>query len=175
MPKPEPPRFFRPLCARLARQSERLNVQQRENEERTVALIEHIQRRLCMSVSEVRAEQKLTLREQRERSRTERPQGSECVVKKDKHQRQQNNHHNGTSISTNKFLLFFKLMLKRYIKDGKLRKKMRYFSISYIVKIGDDRLLIQDEECITNTNCIFRISANVFFGIIFHSNARPNK
>ncbi|KAI3413905.1 hypothetical protein GPALN_011379 [Globodera pallida] len=99
LPKPEPPRFFRPLCARLSRQQNRLREDQAAYARRCAEHVEEVRARLAMSVSEVRAEQKTALRElrqQRKRGGTERRR-----EESGKEQQQRNGREDGAGDSGN--------------------------------------------------------------------------
>jgi exonuclease VII large subunit len=65
LPRPEPPRFFRPLCSRLARQNEILREQEKRYTENANKEMEEVRKRLNMSIRQIREEQKTQLKEKR--------------------------------------------------------------------------------------------------------------
>jgi hypothetical protein len=65
LPKPEPPRFFRPLCNRLVRQNQVLHELEQQHQDDTIKIIEEAKRRMEMSIRQTRDEQKSQLKEKR--------------------------------------------------------------------------------------------------------------
>lgn len=65
LPKPEPPRFFRPLCNRLARQNQILQELEQRHHDNTKKIIGEARRRMEMSIRQTRDEQKAQLKEKR--------------------------------------------------------------------------------------------------------------
>lgn len=105
LPKPEPPRFFRPLCARLARQQERLREQKRAEDQLAAERIEHARRRMQMSVSEVRTEQKQMLREARQRRKEREGSGSSRRERDNQNQQQSSSQNSNNRDRSNTHLL----------------------------------------------------------------------
>lgn len=67
LPRPEPPRFFRPLCNRLARQSQILQELEQKHHDNTKKIIAEAKRRMEMSIRQTRDEQKVQLKEKRKK------------------------------------------------------------------------------------------------------------
>jgi len=67
LPRPEPPRFFRPLCNRLARQNQILQELEQKHHDNTKKIIAEAKRRMEMSIRQTRDEQKVQLKEKRKK------------------------------------------------------------------------------------------------------------
>uniref|UniRef100_A0A915MQX9 Phosphatidylinositol 4-kinase type 2 n=1 Tax=Meloidogyne javanica TaxID=6303 RepID=A0A915MQX9_MELJA len=65
--RPEPPRFFRPLCNRLARQNQILQELEQKHHDNTKKIIAEAKRRMEMSIRQTRDEQKVQLKEKRKK------------------------------------------------------------------------------------------------------------
>ena len=67
LPRPEPPRFFRPLCNRLERQNQILQELEQKHHDNTKKIIAEAKRRMEMSIRQTRDEQKVQLKEKRKK------------------------------------------------------------------------------------------------------------
>ncbi|KAF7632162.1 hypothetical protein Mgra_00008414 [Meloidogyne graminicola] len=67
LPRPEPPRFFRPLCSRLSRQNQILKELEQQHNDNTIKIIGETRRKMDMSIRQTRDEQKAQLREKRKK------------------------------------------------------------------------------------------------------------
>lgn len=62
LPRPEPPRFFRPLCNRLARQSQILQELEQKHHDNTKKIIAEAKRRMEMSIRKQEMNKKFSLK-----------------------------------------------------------------------------------------------------------------